>query len=65
MASATIGMPSLAKLFQIPVTRTAHNPLDIICGAALGVTIGSCLNLAGGVPGRSVDTVRPGVLPAA
>jgi undecaprenyl-diphosphatase len=43
----------------------AHNPLDVICGAALGVTIGSCLNLALGVPGRSVDTVRPDVLPAA
>jgi glycosyltransferase 2 family protein len=28
----------------------AHNPLDVICGAALGVVIGSCLNLVLGVP---------------
>jgi undecaprenyl-diphosphatase len=28
----------------------AHNPLDVICGAGLGVAIGSCLNLVFGVP---------------
>jgi len=28
----------------------AHNPLDVICGAALGVAIGSGLNLVVGVP---------------
>ena len=28
----------------------AHNPLDVICGAALGLAIGGCLNLAFGVP---------------
>ncbi|HET6954691.1 MAG TPA: phosphatase PAP2 family protein [Acidimicrobiales bacterium] len=28
----------------------AHNPLDVICGAGLGVAIGSCLNLGFGVP---------------
>jgi undecaprenyl-diphosphatase len=32
----------------------AHNPLDVICGAALGVAIGSCLNLIVAVP-ASVD----------
>ena len=28
----------------------AHNPLDVICGAGLGIAIGSVLNLAVGVP---------------
>jgi membrane-associated phospholipid phosphatase len=28
----------------------AHNPLDVICGAALGLAIGGCLNLVFGVP---------------
>jgi membrane-associated phospholipid phosphatase len=28
----------------------AHNPLDVIGGAALGVAIGGCLNLIVGVP---------------
>jgi membrane-associated phospholipid phosphatase len=28
----------------------AHNPLDVICGAALGLVIAGCLNLAFGVP---------------
>jgi membrane-associated phospholipid phosphatase len=30
----------------------AHNPLDVICGGALGVALASCLNLAFGVPRR-------------
>jgi membrane-associated phospholipid phosphatase len=30
----------------------AHNPLDVVCGAALGITIGSLLNLAAAVPGE-------------
>ena len=37
----------------VMVTRVyvgAHNPLDVICGAALGLAIGACLNLAFGVP---------------
>ena len=29
----------------------AHNPLDVVCGAALGVVVGAGLNLAFGVPG--------------
>jgi glycosyltransferase 2 family protein len=33
----------------------AHNPLDVICGAALGVAIGGCLNLAFGVPEQPAD----------
>jgi membrane-associated phospholipid phosphatase len=28
----------------------AHNPLDVICGAGLGIAIGSALNLVVGVP---------------
>jgi undecaprenyl-diphosphatase len=28
----------------------AHNPLDVICGAALGLVIGSCINLVLRVP---------------
>lgn len=28
----------------------AHNPLDVICGAGLGLAIGACLNLLFGVP---------------
>jgi undecaprenyl-diphosphatase len=31
----------------------AHNPLDVICGAALGLAIGAALNLAFGVPAKS------------
>jgi glycosyltransferase 2 family protein len=30
----------------------AHNPLDVICGAGLGIAIGSVLNLLIGVPAR-------------
>jgi membrane-associated phospholipid phosphatase len=33
----------------------AHNPLDVICGAALGVAIGSCLNLIVAVPASVAD----------
>ena len=42
----------------------AHNPLDVVCGVALGVAIGSFLNLAVGVPAAEVDTVRPDTSPA-
>jgi membrane-associated phospholipid phosphatase len=28
----------------------AHNPLDVVCGAALGIALGSTLNLVTGVP---------------
>jgi undecaprenyl-diphosphatase len=31
----------------------AHNPLDVVCGAALGVAIAGVLNLAFGVPATS------------
>ena len=31
----------------------AHNPLDVICGAALGVAIGALIDLALGAPRRS------------
>jgi undecaprenyl-diphosphatase len=43
----------------------AHNPLDVVCGAALGVVIGSCLNLVVGVPSPVLGTVRPDVSPSA
>jgi membrane-associated phospholipid phosphatase len=42
----------------VMVTRVyvaAHNPLDVICGAALGLAIGGCLNLAFGVPAASTE----------
>jgi len=38
----------------VMVTRVyvgAHNPLDVLCGAGLGLAIAGCLNLAFGVPG--------------
>jgi membrane-associated phospholipid phosphatase len=31
----------------------AHNPLDVVCGAALGVALGGLINLALGAPRRS------------
>jgi len=42
----------------VMVTRVyvgAHNPLDVICGAALGLAIGGCLNLAFGVPAPAAE----------
>ena len=39
----------------VMVTRVyvgAHNPLDVICGAGLGLAIAACLNLLFGVPDR-------------
>ena len=42
----------------VMVTRVyvgAHNPLDVICGAALGLAIGGCLNLVFGVPEPSAE----------
>jgi membrane-associated phospholipid phosphatase len=50
----------------VMVTRVyvgAHAPLDVICGAALGLAIGGCLNLAVGVPARATaerSTPDPG-----
>jgi glycosyltransferase 2 family protein len=43
----------------------AHNPLDVVCGAALGVAIGSLLNLVLGVPEEPVATVRRAASPSA
>ena len=37
----------------------AHNPLDVVAGAALGVAIAAALNLAVGVPRRSMSVVGP------
>ena len=39
----------------VAITRVyvgAHNPLDVICGAALGLVIAGVLNLLVGVPAR-------------
>lgn len=61
-ALATIVSPYLSGRWKIVpwavvgfvlLTRTfvaAHNPLDVVCGAALGLAIGGLLNLAFGVP---------------
>ena len=40
----------------VAITRVyvgAHNPLDVVCGAALGLVIAGVLNLLVGVPARS------------
>ena len=44
----------------------AHNPLDVICGAALGVALGAAINIVLGAPRRrstvaqeEVDDPRP------
>ncbi|MBV9951145.1 MAG: phosphatase PAP2 family protein [Acidimicrobiia bacterium] len=37
----------------------AHNPLDVVCGAAVGLVIASALNLLVGVPARTRSAVSP------
>jgi undecaprenyl-diphosphatase len=37
----------------------AHNPLDVICGAALGLALAGCLNLAFGVPATDASATTP------
>jgi undecaprenyl-diphosphatase len=59
-----VGWALVALVMVGRVYVGAHNPLDVVCGAALGIAIGSCLNLAFGVPVAEVDTVRPDVSPA-
>jgi membrane-associated phospholipid phosphatase len=36
----------------------AHNPLDVVCGAALGIAIAGCLNLIFGVPAPREESIR-------
>ena len=48
----------------VMVTRVyvgAHNPLDVICGAALGLAVAGLLNLILGVPGESPQSGSPAV----
>jgi undecaprenyl-diphosphatase len=40
-----VGMVMVARVYV-----GAHNPLDVVCGAALGIVIGSALNLVVAVP---------------
>ncbi|MCU1381073.1 MAG: superfamily protein [Acidimicrobiales bacterium] len=42
-----VGLVMVARVYV-----GAHNPLDVLCGAALGLAIGGVLNLLSGVPGR-------------
>jgi len=53
-----VGLVMVARVYV-----GAHNPLDVLCGAALGVAIGSAVNLAVGVPdepaGAGAETAAP------
>jgi undecaprenyl-diphosphatase len=42
---AVVGLAMITRVYV-----GAHNPLDVICGAALGIAIAGALNLAFGVP---------------
>jgi undecaprenyl-diphosphatase len=45
IAWLVVGLAALGRVYV-----GAHNPLDVICGAGLGLAIGSALNLLIGVP---------------
>jgi membrane-associated phospholipid phosphatase len=47
---ATLGLVMFGRVYV-----GAHNPLDVVCGAGLGIAIGSVLNLVIGVPAEEVD----------
>lgn len=40
----------------------AHNPLDVVCGAALGIAIAGVINLVLGVPSPGTRSVEPDVV---
>ena len=51
----------LVLLALIAVTRVyvgAHNPLDVLCGAALGAALGGVLNLAFKLPERAAQAAE-------
>ena len=45
----------LALVLVARVYVGAHNPLDVVCGAALGIAIGSGVNLGLGVPSSPIS----------
>ena len=45
----------LALLLFTRVYVGAHNPLDVLCGAALGAALGGVLNLAFELPERAAQ----------
>ena len=65
---AYLGRPwqiaSIVLAIVVPITRmyvAAHLPLDLIGGAALGITVASAVNLVIGVPARApTENTRAG-----
>jgi undecaprenyl-diphosphatase len=55
---AVVVMVLLARVYV-----AAHNPLDVVCGAGLGLLIGGLLNLAFGVPAPSVPSTQASAAP--
>ena len=52
-----MGLVALVMFGRIYVG--AHNPLDVVCGAALGVAIASAINLVLAVPAADSATPSP------
>ncbi len=52
----------IVAVVMVIVTRVyvgAHNPLDVLCGAGLGLALAGCLNLAVGVPAQPAVDPSP------